>query len=199
MKGLYGSMLNIVHLMLNRTMLVVIAVAGVAVATYLVGEIEQARNVSQLTVLVIFPLLTVWTARSSYASKWNVFEQSWNISSFVMVVSRYILFAIINLLMSMLWAVSPMFDGSYTNLVHTVGSAYLTLAIYYPIMYMLRGEKGDLDQIIFIVSMFGSVFGAAWFGIRFGMLPMTLLIALVYVVSLILSVGFCNFHKGRAA
>ncbi|MCL2215855.1 MAG: hypothetical protein FWB91_02420 [Defluviitaleaceae bacterium] len=198
MRGLYGSMLNVLHLMRTRTLVIALLLAGAAIAAYLVGNVSYARNAAQLLVLVFIPLVTVWTARLSYSSKWNIFEQSWSASLTVMIVSRYIIFALINLIMSVLWYLSPLFDGDYGNLVHTMGSAYLTLAIYYPIMYLLRGEKGDLDQIIFMASMVGSILGLGWFAIRFGSEYTIVLVVSAYLISLGLSIGFNRFHKGRA-
>lgn len=198
MKELYGSMINILYLTLDRTLVLVLLLTGVAIITYIGLDVAEARNLAQLLVLVIIPLLTVWTARSAYASKWNIFEQSWSTSPAVMIISRYMVFAVINLINSFLWYLSPLFDGSYKNLVHTMGSAYLVLAIYYPIMYLFRGERGDLDQIIFMGSVFGSIFGLGWFSIQFGLTPTLFLVAGVYLISSILSIGFSNFRKGRA-
>jgi len=198
MRGLYGSMLNIVYLMCNRMLVLTLAVAAVAIAAYVVGNIAPARNLSQLAVLVFIPLMTVWTARSSYNSKWNIFEQNWPTSPTVTIISRYILFAAINLVVSILWYLSPLYDGSFTNLVHIMGSAYLTLAIFYPIMYLLRSEKGDADQSIFLIAIMGSFFGSGWVGNQFGMTPQVMLYVVAYLVSLVLSIGFCRLHRGRA-
>lgn len=199
MRGFYGSILNMGYLMLTRTMVLTLLAAAAAIATYLIGGVEMARVLAQWLVIVIFPMLTVWTARIAYASKWHIFEQSWPVSPAVMIISRYVLFAIIAFIVGVAWYFSPMFDGSFENLVHTIGSAYGALAVYYPLMYLLRGEKGDLDQILFIGTVIGAITGLGRFAIRFGTTPMVLLVAAAFFVSLVLSVGFNRLHKGRAA
>ena len=199
MRGIYGSMLNVLYLMLNRTLLVALVLTAGTVGAYIIGGVAPARNLSQLLVLVFIPMLTVWTARISYSSKWNIFEQNWSASPVIMIVSRYILFALINLIVSVVWYFSPLYDDNFWNLVHTMGSAYLTLAIYYPIMYMLRGEKGETDQLIFILAISGSIFGSAWLGMRFGQSFMVMLFVSAYIISLGLPIVFSSLHKGRAA
>jgi len=184
MKSLYGSILNILFLMFSRTLLLLILLIVAAIGIYLIGEIDSARGIAQLLVLVIFPLLTVWTARSSYSSKWNIFEQSWSTSPVIMVISRYILFALINLIVSFFWYMSLLFDGNYRNLVHTMSSAYLAMAIYYPIMYLLRGERGDLDQIIFIASVLGAIFGLGYFINLFGESIGLVLVGVTFIISM---------------
>ena len=198
MRGFCGSVLNTMHLMRNRMYAMVLLLVGLAITVYLIGDIAPARNLAQLGALILIPMLTIWTVNSSSNSKWNVFEQSWSTSPVVMIVSRYILFAIINLITSFLWYLSPLFDGDYGNLVHTMGSAYLALAIYYPILHLLKAEKGEMGELIFIVSILGSIFGLGWFSLRFGSMLTMLLVVGIYIISLVLSIGFSCFHKERA-
>ena len=199
MKSLYGSILNIIYLMLDRTFVLVLLLTGVAIVTYVGFDIAYARNVAQLLVLFGIPLLSVWTASNAYNSKWHIFEKNWSTSPAMMIISRYMLFAIMNLIVSFLWYLSPLFDGSYTNLVHTVGTVYLVLAIYYPIMHLLKGERGDLDQFIFMFAIGGAIGGLGRFAVQFGSTATLFFVAGVYIVSLLLSITFYNFHKGREA
>ena len=198
MRGFCGSVLNTIHLMRNRMYALALLFVGLAIIVYIIGDIALARNLAQFGALVLIPMLTIWTANSSHNSKWNVFEQSWSTSPVVMIVSRYILFAVINLIASFLWYLSPLFDGDYRNLVHTMGSAYLALAIYCPVLHLLKAEKGEMGELIFIVSILGSIFGLGWFSLRFEAAYTMLLVVGMYILSLGLSVGFSCFHKGRA-
>ena len=197
MRGFCGSMLNTIHLMRSRMYALALLLVGLAITAYLIGDIAPARNLAQLGALILIPMLTIWTVNCSNSSKWNIFEQSWSTSSIVMIVSRYVLFALINLIVSFLWYLSPIFDGDYRNLVHTIGAAYLALSIYYPMLHLLKAEKGELGELIFIISILGSIFGLGWFSLRFGTTFTMLLVVGIYIISLGLSVGFSCFHKGK--
>ncbi|MCL2188315.1 MAG: hypothetical protein FWC16_04535 [Defluviitaleaceae bacterium] len=116
----------------------------------------------------------------------------------MMIIARYMLFALLTLVVSAVWFVSPLYDGYWKNLVHTIGSAYMALAIYYPVMYLLRGEKGDIDKFIFMAAMLGSLFGLARLVALFGTAAMLGVIGVAYVASFGLSVGLERFWQGRA-
>jgi hypothetical protein len=197
-KGIFGSMLNILLLMLNRMLLFVLIIAGVLIAVYITGDNDIFRVLAQICVVVFVPFITVWTARTSYNTKWNTFERSWPVSQTVIVISRYILFVVINLVIALLWLVSPFFDGNHLALVQTAASAYLALAIYYPFLYMMRAGRGDLDTLILTVSAMGSIYGLGHFMRVFGENVGLIMVGIAYIVSLGLSIGFNFYHKGRA-
>ncbi|MCL2188314.1 MAG: hypothetical protein FWC16_04530 [Defluviitaleaceae bacterium] len=78
MKRLYGSMLNVLLLMLDRTMVIALAIAGCGAVLYLFMDVPMGRNISQMLILIMIPMLSVWSARSSYGSRWSMYERSWS-------------------------------------------------------------------------------------------------------------------------
>ena len=198
-RGVAGSILNMLHLARCRAMMCIFLLSVAAIAAYFISGNEHFRFVAQWFVLVLMPFVAVWTARISYSTKWNTFERSWPVSRTLMIVSRYIALLVMILGLTGLWFISPLFDGSYTNLAHTSASAFLTLAIYYPILHLVRGERGDLDTFIFIAASFGSIYALGMLMPRFGTGFGLVLVGAVYLVSLGLSVGFSALHRGRAS
>jgi len=185
MKNFYGAVLNNVHLMLNKAVIVLIAITLPASGIGIAG-VWEAQMASQLLALVIIPLAAVLSARTSFNSSWNTFENKWATSPKIMIISRYLLFAVVYFIVSFLW--QPLFIGNAEEQLLIVCSVYLILAVYYPIMYLTRKYSFEFDITFFIFISTGVSILVWQMTNRFESIVVVLVTVWVYVLSAILSV-----------
>jgi len=189
--------------MKTKGMFLCIVLALSAMVVYLATDNAVSRQVSILVFLLLIPLATLNASNVSFDHKWNRIEKLWAVSSFTMIVSRYIIYAAISLLLSALWVLSPLHDGNMQNIADFVTLVLLTGAVYYPTMYLLNSDHNlGLLFIIFsavigfiALSRIAMLLDHSWAdGFNLVMLGM---VCGFYVVSLTLSVIFNRFHMGR--
>jgi len=122
-----------------------------------------------------------------------------------MVISRYLLYIISTAIGLALWLVLP-FEfystaGPGITLTHYIIMGQLTCIVYYPIVYLLNPKQDSTGLIVLFASIGLSI--AATFGIEMlagdSYLLIAAIVAVLYVVSAAISIGFSAMHRGRVA
>jgi len=205
MRGAIGAVLNLSLLMKTRGMLFCIVLAAAAMVVYAVTDNDIARTASMLTFLLLIPLTTLNSSNTSFDSKWNRIEKLWDVSPFVMIAARYIVYAVISVTLAAIWVATPFHDGDIQNVTDFVTLLLLVAALYYPVMYALNSDHNIGILIIFFAAFIAFLIIirlAAWQADSWadGFYLVTLgIVGGIYVASLVLSTIFSHIHMGRGA
>ena len=204
MRGISGAVLNHLLLMKTRGMFFCIILAIAAMIVHAVTDDDIARNVSILVFLLLIPLTTLNSSNISFDSKWNRIEKLWDVSPFVMIAARYIVYAAISITLSAIWVLTPFHDGNMQNIADFVMIVLFTGALFYPIMYILNSDH-NIGILIIFFSAAGGFMLLSWLATRIDHnwadgINLLLLGAVcgIYVISLALSIIFNRFHASRS-
>ena len=203
MRGLTGALINNIQLMKNRIMGLFALAALASVVLYFVTDVEHFRTAALLS-LVVIPICAMGSATISFNSKWTAFERIWDVSPVVMILSRYITFVVISLVLCGLWIISPLHDGDWQNILDAVTIVLATGALYYPLSYGLNADKEEINNFVLMGSVAGAFWGGGelarhfFSGHEYPSVVFFTVVLGIYLVSLVLSVAFNRFHMGRA-
>jgi len=202
MKELAGALMNNFYMMNTKlTQLYVLAIP-VVIAAYIATGNQQLGMFVPFIIILALPSASLENAATPFATRWTAFENSWGLAPHLMVISRYILYVILSVIGLAFWAVLPFdfYAGQFT-LANFVIAGQLMCIAYYPVMYLLNPKHESLG----IITLFGSMFLAI--AMTFGLdrlagdnyFLMAAVVAALYVVSAVISVGFNAMHRGRVA
>ena len=206
MKGFYGLLLNHLHMMRTKYVGIFLLALPVCFIGYLITDEPVFVSFMMISLVAFIPLYAMDSAHASFVNKWNAFEKSWNIAPHLMVISRYVIFIILNLLCTALWLASP-FHGLYDEeLMSNTGVlilvAHLTCITYLPILYLLNPGKVNIATVMFGAAAIGAVTLCFLVVIPLAdgrLLFKIAIVAALYVVSAALTMIFNNIHRGRTA
>ena len=208
MRGLFGATLNNYYLLKNhRAFLIYLLVVPALIAAYVILQVPRLLDILQVLLVLGIPAGILEAATGSFQSRWNIFENSWGSSPFVMVVSRYIVFLAASIIFIGIWLLLPMESNRVTEGIFHGVSLYdmiiwsqIYCILFFPLLYMLNPRKTDVAVFVIIVTLVAAI--ALGVGLtRFvnDMWHIAGIIAASYVVSVMLSSVFNSFHRGKTS
>ena len=205
MRELKGALVNDFFLMRTQGFgIYLMGTVGMLVIAVMLDN-QDIMVWAQMFVLTMAPLAALESSIASFANRWNVFEKSFSISPMLMVLSRYIIFVSLSLLCAVLWTVSP-FEVDYAHNFFSrvnllVYWMQLLCIIYYPVMYLLNPNKSSSGVVIAFVAAVGAAILTNFVVVPIvgeNRLLVIALIAVMYVVSVMVSMFFDKVNRGRA-
>ena len=206
MRQLAGALINNFYLMFTKlTMLYLIAIPALILLYVSTGS-EMAAGFLPFVIIVGFPSATMENASVPFSTKWTAFENAWGLAPVFMVISRYLLFIILTAIGVAFWTVLPFEFQSFMagfefTIAHYVIAGQLMCVVFYPILYLLNPKQDSVGIIVLFASMGAgialtiAVFAAA----GSNLLLLWGIVALLLVVSVVLSAMFNAMHRGRVA
>jgi len=202
MKELTGALINNFYMMNTRlTRLYLLAIPAL-IALYIATGNPSFGGLIPLAVVLVLPSASLENACTPFSTRWTAFENSWGLAPHFMVISRYILYVLVTAVGVALWVVLPFeFYSDLFTLTHFIIVAQFMCIAYYPIMYLLNPKQESLG----IITLFGSMFLSIALTLGMDRLAgdnyflMVAVVAVLYVVSAVLSIGFNAMHRGRVA
>ena len=202
MRGLCGLLLNHLHLMRTKYVGIFLLAVPVCLIGYLITNEPVFISFLKMSLVAFIPIYAMDSAHASFVNKWNAFEKSWSISPRLMVLSRYIVFIILNLLCTALWLASPFYGRYEEELFGNTGVfiliAHLTCITYLPIVYLLNPGKVSAATVMFAAAAAGAVLLCFHVVIPLAngsLLFKIVIVAALYVISAALTMIFNSIHR----
>jgi len=203
MKELTGALINHLYMMDTKlTRLYMLVLTPALVALYITTGDPTASLVLAFSVVLGLATASLENACTPFSTRWSAFVNAWGLAPYMMVISRYIFFILLTAMGLAVWVAMPFeLDSGMFTLTHLIIAGQLMCIAYYPIAYLLNPRHESMGIVIQFVAI------ALAIALTYGMdrlagdnyFLMAAIVAVLYVVSVALSIAFNAMHRGRVA
>ena len=203
MRAFQAELTNTYYLLQNKKVIIALLATIGSLLGYLFLDMEFLRMAAQSGVFFILPLAYLDSFSDGASEGWDFFSNHMAVPSSIKVLVKYVVLSITTVAVSGLWVISPLFNGDYANIAHNIVVIHMIGAIFFVIMHAINVKKEGYGLTVLTISFVVTILAMNFIvGILYSVTGerhnhwMFVVMAVIYVVSLGVSIMFSRLHRG---